>query len=923
MSLAGGVRLGVYRVESLLGAGGMGEVYLARDTRLERDVALKVLPDLFASQPDRLARFEREARVLAALKHPNIAAIYGLEEGNGVQALVLELVEGETLADRVARGPLPLQEALTIARQIAEAIEAAHESGIIHRDLKPANIKVTPAGVVKVLDFGLAKAFDMEASRPEIAVSASPTFTSPAATHLGVIIGTASYMSPEQARGKAVDKRSDVWAFGCVLYEMLTGRRAFEGDEVTDVIARIIEREIDLSRLPATTPPSIRRLLRRTLEKDRNRRLADAADARLDIDEALSGAPVDATVSRGSGVAARPSTWRAGLPWAIAAAGLLAAATAVLLWAPWRSAPTPAPVRLSSEIGVDGALATDQGASAVPSPDGSLLVFAAEPAGADSAQLYVRRLDQLQSIALAGTEGARNPFFSPDGQWLAFFAGGKLKKVAVSGGAVVTLCDAPNGRGGTWTDEGSIIFSPANTPGTNLLRVSAAGGKPEPFDTLEQGEVTQRWPQALPGGAAVLYTSASSTTQWENANLVIQPLHGGTRKIVVRGGYYGRYVSSGHLLYVHEGSIFAAPFDLDRLEVTGPSAPAVQGVTSSPTITGGGQFAVGSNGALIYVPGRATSSDDQIAWMDRTGKTSVMRAMPANWSNPVFSPDGARLAIDISDGKQSDVWIYDWMRDTLSRLTFDPSDDVRPAWTPDGTRIAFSSKRRDGVRFNLYWQRADGGGDATPLTESANDQYPGSFHPKGKFLVFLELTNQTAPAGSDLMLLPIDGSEATAWKVGTPTAFLKTPQIESTPMFSTDGRWVAYLSNENGRNDLFVRPFPGPGGKWQISTAAADDPMWSPNRRELFFASNPGLRLMVAGYSTEGGVFRAERPQLVSETRFVTRPRAPSRDIALHPDGQRFAIALAPPEETITRLDKVVIVFNFLDELRRIAPAPR
>ena len=923
MSLSSGVRLGVYRVESLLGAGGMGEVYLARDTRLERDVALKVLPDLFASQPDRLARFERESRVLAALKHPNIAAIYGVEEGNGVHALVLELVEGETLGERIARGPLAIQDALTIARQVADAIEAAHESGIVHRDLKPANIKITPAGAVKVLDFGLAKAFDVDTGHPDIAISASPTFTSPAATHLGVIIGTASYMSPEQARGKVVDQRSDLWAFGCVLYEMLTGRHAFEGDEVTDVIARIIERDVDFTALPPATPPSIRRLLRRTLEKDRKRRLADPSDARLEIEEALGAAPAEARADGHTGAAAqRPRLMRA-LPWAVAGGALLLATAAVVAWAPWRPAPAPALMRLNSEIGLEGTLAADQGAAAVPSPDGSLLAFTAQATGTDDVQLYVRRLDQLQSIALAGTTGARNPFFSADGQWIAFFAAGKLQKVAVSGGATVTLCDAPNGRGGTWTDEGSIIFSPNNSPGTNLLRVSAAGGTAEPFVTLERGEVTQRWPQVLPGGAAVLYTSASSTTQWENANLVIQPLQGGTRKIVVRGGYYGRYVSSGHLLYVHEGSIFAAPFDLDRLEVTGAPVPAVQGVTSSPVVTGGGQFAVGGNGALVYVPGRSVSSDDAIAWMDRTGKTTTLRAMPANWSNPAFSPDGTRLAIDIFDGKQSDIWIYDWMRDTLSRLTFDPTEDVRPAWTPDGSRIAFSSKRRDGIRLNLYWQRADGAGEATPLTESANDQFAGSWHPTGRFLAFLELNQQTAPASSDVMVLPVEGGEATGWKPGTPTAFLKTPQNESTPVFSPDGRWLAYLSNETGRSDVYVRPFPGPGGKWQISTAAADDPIWSPNGRELFFAATPGLRLMVVRYSAEGGVFRADRPELVSETRFVTRPRAPSRDIALHPDGQRFAIAAAPPEETITRLDKVVFVLNFLDELRRIAPASK
>jgi serine/threonine-protein kinase len=914
MSLASGARLGVYRVESLLGAGGMGEVYLARDTRLDRDVALKVLPDLFAADPDRLARFEREARVLASLRHPNIAGIYGLEEADGVRALVLELVDGETLADRIARETLPLQEALGIARQIADALAAAHEAGIVHRDLKPANIKITSTGSVKVLDFGLAKALEAESVRSDL--SMSPTLTSPAATRVGVLLGTAAYMSPEQARGKAVDRRSDLWAFGCVLYEMLTGRHAFEGDEITDVIARIIERDVDLRALPPATPPSIRRLLRRCLEKDRNRRLADASDARLEIDEALGGGPVDANLPRD--VPAAPSAWQRALPWAIAGAALVVAGASVLLWAPWRSAPPSAPLRLGSELGVDASLVPDQGASAVLSPDGALLAFTAQKSTSDTPQLYVRRLDQLQPAPLAGTDGARNPFFSPDGQWIAYFAGGKLKKTAVAGGATVTLCDAPNGRGGTWTDDGTIIFSPNNTPSVTLMRVPAAGGNPEPLFRLAEGETTQRWPQVLPGGKAILYSSAASLTGWEDANLVIQPLAGGPGKIVVRAAYYGRYLPSGHLVYVHQGTMFAAPFDLERLEVLGPPVPVVEDVAASPAVTGGAQFAFSGDGTLIYVPGRTISQDIPISWIDRSGRISPLRAMPSNWSNPVFSPDGTRLAVDIFDGKQTDVWIYDWSRDTLSRLTFDQTDDQRPAWTSDGQRIVFSSKRGDGTHFNLYWQRADGTGDVTRLTDSTNNQYAGSWHPAGKVLAFLEDDG----ADSNIMLLPMEGDEATGWKPGTPTAFLKTPLRESTPTFSPDGRWIAYLSNENGRNDLFVRPFPGPGGKWQISTTAVDDPMWSRSSRELFFAV-AGLQLMVAAYSVDGDSFRADKPKLVSETRFITRPREPSRDIAVHPDGQRFAVAAMPETEIAERFDKVVFVFNFLDELRRIASSKK
>jgi serine/threonine-protein kinase len=449
------------------------------------------------------------------------------------------------------------------------------------------------------------------------------------------------------------------------------------------------------------------------------------------------------------------------------------------------------------------------------------------------------------------------------------------------------------------------------------MRVPAAGGKPEQVFKLAEGELTQRWPQVLPGGKAILYSSAASLTEWESANLVVQPLEGGARKVVVRGGYYGRYLPSGHLAYVHEGTMFAAPFDPVALDVTGSPVPVVEGVASSPGVTGGAQFAVGGNGALVYIPGQAVSAEGPMVWMDRSGKTSPLRAMPANWSNPVFSPDGSRLAVDIWDGKQADVWIYDWARDTLSRLTFDQTDDQRPAWTPDGQRIVFSSKRGDGAHFNLYWQRADGTGDAMRLTDSTKNQYAGSWHPAGKVLAFLD----DDASDTNIMLLPMEGDETTGWKPGAPTAFLTTPLRESTPIFSPDGRWIAYLSNENGRNDLFVRPFPGPGGKWQISTAAADDPMWSRTSREVFFAA-PDLQLMVAAYSVDGDSFRADKPKVVSETRFTTRPRPPSRDIAIHPDGQRFAIAPLPESQTTARLDKVVFVLNFFDELRRIA-APR
>jgi len=921
MPLAAGTRLGPYEIQSALGAGGMGEVYRARDTKLGRDVALKVLPDTFALDPDRLARFTREAQVLASLNHPNIAAIHGFEDSGETHALVLELVEGETLADRIARGAVPVEEALPIARQICEALEAAHEHGIIHRDLKPSNIKVTPDGVVKVLDFGLAKLAESAGSGQQAAGSAlslSPTITSPAMmTGPGVILGTAAYMAPEQTKGRPADKRCDVWAFGCVLFEMLTGKRAFPGDDMSDAFASILAREPDWSALPAAVPPAIRALLRRCLEKDHRKRVADIAAALFAFDEhaSLGGS---ATV-----LPPRP-LWRRALPWAVAAGALAVAGGFLVLLAPWRTVPPPAPLRLSAELGADASLATaagpqvNIGTSVVLSPDGAMLAFVAQKSSTGTPQLYIRRIEQLQATLLTGTEGAASPFFSPDGQAIAFFAQGKLKKISVTGGAAVTLCDALNGRGGSWGEDGTIIFTPANVgPGLFLWRVSSGGGKPEPLPKPGDGELTQRWPQVLPGGKAVLYTGNTAVGGYEDANLVVQPLPTGARKIVHRGGYYGRYLPSGHLVYIHNGTLFAAPFDVARLEVTGQPVPALEGVTSNPS-TGATQFAASDTGTIVYLPGQAISLDAPIHWMDRDGKTSPLRTTPANWSNPHFAPDGRRLAVDSTDGTQLDVWIYEWARDTLSRLTFDPANNAKPVWTPDGRRIVFGSTRADKSTYNLYWQHADGTGDVQRLTNSKNAQSPASWHPSGKFLSFYETNPQTG--SDDVMILPMEGDEASGWKPGKPTVFLNGPFNEQEPMFSPDGRWLAYISNETGRNEVYVRPFPGPGGKWQISTDGGTYPTWSRTRNELLYATLD-QRIMVAPYTVEGDSFRADKPRLRSEARFMARPR--QRGFDLHPDGERVALAAVPDTQTAAKQDKLVFIFNFFDELRRIAPVAK
>jgi len=903
MTLSPGTRLGPYEIASPLGAGGMGEVFRARDTKLNRDVAIKVLPAAFAQDAERVARFRREAQVLASLNHPNIAAIHGLEESEGVLALALELVEGEDLAERLTRA-IPVDETIAIAKQIAEGLEAAHEKGVVHRDLKPANLKLTRDSTVKILDFGLAKAYGGEAEAAgSQGLSQSPTM-SRQMTEAGVIFGTAAYMSPEQARGTTVDRRADIWAFGVVLFEMLTGKRLFTGETVSDTLASVLRQEIDWKALPASTPPGLSRLLERCLDRDSKKRLRDIGEARIALEQALDTPDI-----------VRVSSGLRALPWFLTL--LLALVSALALWAPWRPAPTPAPpLRLSAELGASASLSTDFGPAAILSPDGRLLAFVANQGADGSPLLYIRRLEQLDAARLVGTEGARDPFFSPDGEWIAFFADGKLKKVSVSGGAAVTLCDAEDARGGTWAEDGTIFFTP--NAGVGLSLVSLAGGTPQILTTPDPAsqEVTHRWPQALPGGKAVLYTARSTSTlgNYEDASLVVHSLEDDTRKVLHRGGYHGRYLPSGHLVFIHEGTLFAAPFDLDRLELTGQPVPALAGVSANP-VFGGAQFAFSRDGTLVYQRGEGLGLAVPIQWMDREGKLQPLRAASGVYFNIRFSPDGRRLALDIPEGKNRDVWVYEWGRDTLSRLTFDPNEDRDPMWTPDGRRIAFSSARADQTTQNLYWQRADGTGEAERLTESKNQQYSTSWHPSGKFLAFQETNPQTI---WDILILPLTGDEASGWKPGKPTVFLNGPFFESQAAFSPDGLWLAHTSNESGRVEVYVRPFPGPGGKWQVSTASGILPTWSRSRRELFYQEDG--RIMVVPYTVEGDSFRAEKPRVWSPGLVSLRV---GRSYDLHPDGERVAVLKASGDEAEARRDRVVLIQNFFDELRRIAPAGR
>ena len=911
MALAPGTQLGHFQITAALGAGGMGEVYRAVDTKLKRDVAVKVVPDFFLNDAQRIARFEREAQLLAALNHANIAAIYGLEESDGVRALVMELVEGPTLAERMALSspgdnngtPIPLEEAMTIAKQIAEALEYAHERGIIHRDLKPANVKVKADGAVKVLDFGLAKALADDPVSSDI--STSPTLSA-AATRAGFILGTAAYMAPEQARGKSVDRRADIWSFGVVFYEMLTGQQLFPGETASDSLAAVIARQPDWNALPKNSPPRIRQLLQRCLEKDPRRRLQAIGEARFAIEEAIANPDAQETPSSGKPAIA-PPLWRRALSWL--AAGVFALVALIAFWHPWIKPNSSDAVRLSTEFGAEGSLPTSFGPSAVLSPDGTRIALVLRDAS-QKTRIYLRTLDQLSATPLPGADNARDPFFSPDGQWIAFFADGKLKKVSAQGGAAVSLCDVPDDRGGAWGEDGTIIFTPS--PRAGFSRVSSGGGTPGPFSILDKqaGEVTHRWPQFLPGGKAVLFTSSSHGMNYEDADAIVQVLGTGQKKRVLHGGFHARLLPGGYLAYIHDNTLFAVPFDLKRLETSGQPMPVLEAVMNNNG-TAGAQFSFSQTGSFVYVPGRGVANLFSIYWLTSDGKMQPLREATASYSSPSFSPEGKFIALPISTGRKTAIWVYSWARDTLTRLTF--ADDAHdfPAWTPDGKRITYAVITDGGV-FNISWKRADGAGDGQRLIEGKSSLVQPTWSPDGRTLAFVEINSDT---GGDIMTLSVDGDEKTGWKPGAPKPFVNTPFGEFFPAFSPDGRWLAYTSDESGHNEVYVRPFPGPGGKWQISTGGGAFPQWSRNGRELFYRTLDN-KIVVATYSVAGDSFRAEKPRTWSDVQILDLG-AFTRNFVLHPDGKRIAIFKAPGAEAQSRITKVTFIFNFFEEIRR------
>jgi Tol biopolymer transport system component len=888
----------------------MGDVYQATDSKLGRSVAVKFLPESFAHDADRVSRFEREARVLASLNHPNIAAIYGLENSNDKRFLVMELVPGETLAERIKRGPISVEETLGIAKQIAEALEAAHEKGVIHRDLKPANIKVTTDGTVKVLDFGLAKAYQEDA--PNATLSNSPTMASRAATNAGVIFGTAAYMSPEQAAGKPADRRADVWSFGVVLWEMLTGKPLFDAETISHTLADVLRSPIEFDKLPAEAPRSIRALLRRCLERNVRNRLRDIGEARIVLENLANPAHEDG--AEGFPTPSTPGSNK--VAWV--AAGVLALALSAVGFGWWRSprlVDRPL-IQLSVDLGPDAVVGART--TAVLSPDGTRIVFPIRGSNGVR-QLATRTLDQPKATAMSGTEGGSDAFFSPDGEWIGFFADGKLKKAAVQGGAPVTLCEAGDPRGGSWGEDGNIVFTPQVDSG--LMRVSSAGGTRQPLTNVGNSDAIHRWPQVLPGGKGVLFTASANPFSWEDADVAVVSVKTGQIKIVQRGGYSGRYVPSpygnGHLLYVHESTLFAVPFDPARLETSGTPVPILADVAGN-SVDGAGQFDGTINGSFVYVNGKSTmSSSYPIVWMDSSGKTTPLLAKPGAYGAPRFSPDGKRLAFTMTGNKGSDVWVYDWERDTSTQLTFTGPGNLEMAWTPDGKHIVFGSNAAGASA--LWWIRSDGSGEPQKLLERKNTGVglrPQSFAPDARRLVFDD--NTTSGAGVQIWTLPLDLSDPEHPKPGKPEPFLTTAVRQVDAAVSPDGKWMAYSSNESGVDDMFVRPFPGPGGKWRVSTGGGKYPTWSRTGRELLYFSLSDGRIMVANYTVQGDSFIATKPRVWSD-RQVLQPNF-IRVLDLHPDGKRFAVFPRPEIEAAKGNLHLTFLLNFSDELRRRSP---
>jgi eukaryotic-like serine/threonine-protein kinase len=906
-----GSRLGGYEIIAALGAGGMGEVYRARDVKLGREVALKILPASFTTDPDRVARFRREAQVLASLNHPHVGAIYGLDDADGTQFLVLELVEGESLDKRIARGPIPVDEALAIARQTAEALEAAHEKGIVHRDLKPANIALTRDGSVKVLDFGLAKA--TEPTGASLDVTNSPTITTPAMmSGVGMILGTAAYMSPEQAKGRPADKRSDVWAFGCVLFEMLSGRRAFDGEDVADTLAAVLRGEPDFAALPPDTPSLIVALLRRCLERDHRRRVGDIAAARFAVDEARS---TSSASSRTSEVAEKPL--RSAFPAfaaALVATGALAAAAAWLL-KPERTSSPPV-VRFTHSLKAGDAFSGTMRRIVTISPDGTRIVYSA------NSRLYQRRIDELESEPIPGTDlGGQplEPIFSPDGRWIAFYSpvDGTLQRIPSNGGSPTTLVQTTSPTGMTWSESG-IVFARGSE---GIFLLGAQGGQPKALLAMKDGEFAFN-PQLLPGGDAVLFTVANNAEggdRWDRARIVVHTLSSGARKVVVDGASDGRYVSSGHLLFAVSGTLFAHGFNPAAGSTTSERIPVIVGVRRSLSYnSGAAQFAVSETGSLAYLPGpvNATLAQRALIVSDQSGRSIALKLPRQNYVSPRVSPDGKRLAVEIADGRDASIWVYDLAETTaLRRLTLKGRNQY-PVWSADGQFVAFQSDV--GGDAGIFWQRADGVGVAERLTTAPRGaaHAPESFSPSGKHLLFSEQKDGTYA----LQILSLKG------KTSAPFGNVQSTQPPSAG-FSPDGHWVVYASTKQAGGErsadrgIFVQPFPTTGAIFQAPKVRIDfHPVWTPKGDAIVYAASTAVPLVRVAINTQPSLTfgpPVELPPPIPQ-QLSTEPRG----FDLLPDGRILATS-SEQDAGSTLGPEIRVVINWSEELTHRVPVNR
>ena len=916
-ALAPGMRLGVFEVGDLLGEGGMGKVYQARDTKLDRDVALKVLPEAFTSDPDRLARFEREAKVLASLNHPNIGGIHGLEESDGVRALVLELIDGPTLADRIGRGPIPVDEALPIAKQIAEALEAAHEQGVIHRDLKPANIKVKTDGTVKVLDFGLAKALQPDPSGP--AAADSPTISLTAATtRMGMVIGTAAYMAPEQAKGETVDQRADVWAFGAVLYEMLTGARPFAGDDMSDILAAVLRADVDLDALPDDAPGRVRQVVAGCLQRDRKQRLHHVADVRLALEGTFEAAPATGPTA---GPVAPLHAWQRPVPLVVGTL-LLTVSTGLAGWWVARANRQPAPTtRLSIAVPrqpVD--MRSMPGTSLAVSPDGTRVVYvglAEDPS--DGVGLNVRTLETLTVRRLPGTGSTefpsqpRQPFFSPDGLWVGFFtAEGVLRKVALDGGNPVTLVDGIDGSQwgqADWGDDDTIVFTSVRTGG--LRRVAANGGAVASLTELEAGEGYFGSPHLLPGARVALFGVLSAS----GPHIDSLVLATGERRTVVEDAFFPVYARSGHLVFQRDDTLMAVRFDAERAATVGPEAPLVERVRRDPT--GVPQLALSASGTLAYVPPVTTAFADRLMWVDEQGTPEILGAPPRGYGFPRVSADGRRVAVQIreEDGVPQ-IHVYDLAREVLTSVT----QGVYPLWTPDGESVVFGS-----VDDSLLSMRVDGSAEPDVLVAPVPGATlsPGSWTADGQRFAYI---TQDA-GGEDIWVLSL-----TDPPVSEP--FLSSPYREYNPAFSPDGTWLAYASDESGQFEVYARRYPSGADRIAVTQGGGLNPVWSRDGRKLFYITRGGGLFVVPFGAASEPVFGVPRRLFSSGSGSSSTDRAiphvpygesggnvnagPVYDVS--PDGDRLLMVQQLEDPLLA--SEIVIARNWHQELRERVPIP-